>query len=74
MPFTTMTSLRSSLIQRRATAAARRRLAQELACYRTPAERMELDLILGRHSAEETAEVDAILSRQTAPDLYRRSA
>jgi hypothetical protein len=35
---------------------------------------MELDLILGRHSAEETAEVDAILSRQTASDLYRRSA
>ena len=74
MPFTTITSLRSSLIQRRAAGAARRRLARELACYRTPAERLELDLILGRHSAEETAEVDAILSRQTASDLYRRSA
>ncbi len=74
MPFTTITSLRSSLTQRRAADAARRRLAHELSCYRTPAERLELDLILGRHSAEETAEVDAILSRQTTYDLYRRSA
>jgi hypothetical protein len=74
MPFTTITSLHSSLIQRRAAAAARRHLARELACYRTPAERLELDLVLGRHSAEETAEVDAILSRQSASDLYRRSA
>ena len=74
MPFTTITSLRSSLIQRRAAATARRRLARELASYRTPAERLELDLVLGRPSAEETAEVDAILSRQTASDLYRRSA
>jgi hypothetical protein len=43
-------------------------------CCRTPAERLEPDLVLGRHSAEETAEVDAILSRQTTSDLYRRSA
>jgi hypothetical protein len=74
MPFTTVTSLSSSLTQRRAAAAARRRLAHELSCYRTPAERLELDLILGRHSAEETAEVDAILSRQNSSGLYRRSA
>jgi hypothetical protein len=74
MPFATVASLRSSLAQRRAADAERRGLAQELACYRTPAERLELDLVLGRHSAEETAEVDAILSRQTTSDLYRRSA
>jgi hypothetical protein len=74
MPFTTMTSLRSSLTRRRAASAARRRLARELSCYRTPAERLELDLILGRHSAEETAEIDAILNRQTTSDSYRRSA
>ncbi|SDX67102.1 hypothetical protein SAMN05660209_01035 [Geodermatophilus africanus] len=74
MPFATITSLRSSLTRRRAAGAARRRLARELSCYRTPAERLELDLVLGRHSAEETAEVDAILSRQATSDLYRRSA
>ena len=74
MHFTTMTSLRSSLTRRRAAGAARRRLARELSCYRTPAERLELDLILGRHSAEETAEIDAILNRQTTSDSYRRSA
>src|SRR5919107_1335273 len=74
MPFATITSLHSSLIQRRAAGAARRRLARELACYRTPAERLELDLVLGRHSAEEMGEVDAILSRQATCDLYRRSA
>jgi len=74
MPFTTVTSLRSSLAQRRAAGAERRRLARELACYRTPAERLELDLILGRHSAEEVAEVDAILTRQASPVSYRRSA
>jgi hypothetical protein len=35
----------------------RRRIAAELAEYRTPAERLELDLILARHSDED---VDAI--------------
>ncbi len=74
MPFAATTSLRSTLAQRRAAGAKRRRLARELACYRTPAERLELDLILGRHTAEQTAEVDAILSRQTTSHLYRRSA
>ena len=74
MPFATITSLHSSLVQRRAAGAARRRLVRELSCYRTPAERLELDLILGRHTAEETAEVDAILSRRTTSASYRRSA
>jgi hypothetical protein len=74
MPFTTITSLRTSFTRRRAHGAARRRVAHELSSYRTPAERLELDLILGRHSAEETAEVDAILTRQAASDVYSRSA
>lgn len=68
MPFTTVTSLRTSFTHRRAAGAARRRVAHELSSYRTPAERLELDLILGRHSAEETAEIDAILTRQAASD------
>ncbi|MFI5910103.1 hypothetical protein [Dactylosporangium sp. NPDC051541] len=40
---------------------ARRQLAREIGAYRTPAERLELDLILGRHTEEEIAEIDAIL-------------
>ena len=74
MPFTTVTSLRTSFTHRRAAGAARRRVAHELSSYRTPAERLELDLILGRHSAEETAEIDAILTRQAASGVYPRSA
>jgi hypothetical protein len=74
MPFATVASLRSSLAQRRAADAERRGLAQELACYRTPAERLELDLVLGRHSAEETADTDAILSRQATMFSHRHSA
>ncbi|GAA4261961.1 MAG TPA: hypothetical protein VL738_01915 [Dactylosporangium sp.] len=45
---------------------ARRRLAREIAAYRTPAERLELDLILGRHTEDEIAEIDAILREQAA--------
>jgi hypothetical protein len=45
------------------TSRARRKLAREIAAYRTPAERHELDLILGRHTAEQIAEIDAILRR-----------
>ena len=69
MSFTTVHSLRTSVARRRSARAKHRRLAHELAEYRTPAERLELDLILGRHSAEETAEVRAILDRQPAPTL-----
>ncbi|GAA2379463.1 hypothetical protein [Dactylosporangium salmoneum] len=48
----------------RAAVAARRarvRLAREIGAYQTPAERLELDLMLGRHTEEEIAEIDAIL-------------
>ena len=47
----------------------RRRLAREIGTYRTPAERLELETVLGRYSAEETEEIDEILRRQ---DVYRR--
>jgi len=45
---------------------ARRRLAQQIAAYRTPAERLELDLILGRHAAEDVHEIEEILRHQDA--------
>ena len=63
MSHSTVTALRSSFASRRAARQARKRLASELAAYSSPADRLELDLILGRHSAEETAEVDAVLNR-----------
>ena len=72
MSLTTVTSLRTSLAERRVARAKRRNLARDLASYRTPGERLELDLILGRHSAEETAEIHSILSQQSIS--YRRGA
>lgn len=39
----------------------RARLRTELRSYSTPGERAELDAILSRHTAEETAEVTALL-------------
>jgi hypothetical protein len=37
----------------------------------TPAERTELDEVLGRHTAEETREIRAILDQQDAARLQR---
>ena len=74
MPSSTLTSMRTSLAERATARARRRQLARELAAYRTPAERLELDSILGRHSAEETAEIEAILDQQKASTSYRFGA
>jgi hypothetical protein len=74
MSFIPATSLRASLAQRRVARTTRRRVARELASYRTPAERLELDLVLGRHSAEETAEIDAILNKQAVSVSYALGA
>ncbi|WP_430790946.1 hypothetical protein [Actinoplanes sp. G11-F43] len=56
------TAISHRLTERRA----HRQLSAELAAFRTAAERTELDLMLGRHTAEETREIHAILSRQDA--------
>jgi hypothetical protein len=61
---TKMRGLRARLAGRRAERVVRLRLSDELAAYQTPAERAELDLILGRHTREETREIRAILARQ----------
>jgi hypothetical protein len=50
---------------------ARRRLSDELASFRTTAERAELDELLSRYSVEETAEIRTILYRQ---DVHRQQA
>jgi hypothetical protein len=59
-----MRDLRARLAGRRTERAVRLRLSAELAAYQSPAERAELDLILGRHTHEETREIRAILARQ----------
>ncbi|GLY06319.1 MULTISPECIES: hypothetical protein [Actinoplanes] len=61
---------RAALADYRATRRAHRRLSDELAAFRTAAERSELDMMLSRHTAEETREVHAILSSQDADRRY----
>jgi len=42
-------------------------LQRELAEYRSPAERHELDAIMARHTAEEIAPIERIILRQSRP-------
>ncbi|MGZ3147828.1 hypothetical protein ACVDFE_38760 [Lentzea chajnantorensis] len=49
-------SLRSNLAVRRDARLKRRSLERQLASYTTESDRLELDAILSRHSAEETGE------------------
>ena len=65
MPFATrIREVRKSLANRRIELIAQRRLSEELASFRSPAERAELEQMLGRHSVEETREIREILNRQ----------
>ncbi|GID91852.1 hypothetical protein ACFQFC_00460 [Amorphoplanes digitatis] len=61
---TKLRGIRVNLADRRTERVARRRLSAELAAFQTPAERAELDVILARHTREETREIREILSRQ----------
>jgi maltooligosyltrehalose synthase len=61
---TTIRDLKSSLANRRTERLAHRRLSQELAAFQTPAERAELEEMLGRYSAEDTEQIREILHRQ----------
>ncbi|MGZ4591549.1 MAG: hypothetical protein ACXV3C_00150 [Actinomycetes bacterium] len=65
----TITNLRSSLAQRRSERREQQQLERELATYNTPADRLELDLLLERHTADETAQIKRILDRQAAARL-----
>ena len=56
--------IRSTLRARRAARAARLHLERELAMYTTPADRAELDAILGRYDEDETADIRRMLHRQ----------
>jgi hypothetical protein len=55
-------AVRTALRNRRIEQVQRRRLAEELASFVTPAERAELDLMVGRHTLEETREIRGILN------------
>jgi len=55
---------RDALAARREARTARRRLAREIADFRTPAERLELEAILDRHPVEATQEIRRLLARQ----------
>jgi hypothetical protein len=59
----TITALRTQLAERRMVRQRNRRLEEELASYSTPSERLELDAILSRHTAEEISQLEAMLSR-----------
>ncbi len=46
--------------------ATRRRLEQDLAGYSTPAERLEIETIVGRYSVDDARDVQRILDRHVA--------
>jgi len=61
---TRLRDVRTALANRRTMRLEHRRLTDELASFRTTAERAELDELLSRHTAEETAQIRAILYSQ----------
>lgn len=72
MQFTTkLRDVRTALANRRTTRVAHRRLADELASFRTTAERAEIDQLLSRHSNEEAEVIRAILYRQDVERQHR---
>lgn len=72
MPLTSMfQDAKMQFAARRTARRAHRQLCTELAAFQTPAERAELDMILSRHQANETAEIREILAAQ---DLERQRA
>ncbi|MFI6077994.1 hypothetical protein ACIA5C_41335 [Actinoplanes sp. NPDC051343] len=62
---------RKALADRRVQRVAHRRLADELAGFRTTAERAELDELISRHNPEDTEHIRAILYRQ---DMLRQQS
>jgi len=63
-PTDTISTLRSTFTEYRLVRQRNRQVEQELASYSTPAERLELDAILSRHTAEEIEELEGMLNRQ----------
>lgn len=63
-PARKLSTVRNRLRERHAAHLRQLRLERELAVYDTPADRIELDAILSRHTAEQTREIDTILVKQ----------
>lgn len=66
--------VRVNLSNRRIERRAHRRLSAELAAFQTPAERAELDLILGRHDEADTTRIREILNQQDYERQRTRTA
>jgi hypothetical protein len=59
-----ISTLRLQMAERRMVRQRNRRIGEELASYSTPAQRLELDAILSRHTAEEIEELEGMLNRK----------
>ncbi|PRY36173.1 hypothetical protein [Umezawaea tangerina] len=70
-PSTAIRTLRRTLTNRRTARKTRQSLERELASYNTPSARLDLDTILARHDSAETAEIKAILHRQSMERIIR---
>jgi len=62
-----VTTLRAKTARQLAARSERRRLEHDLAEYRSEAERQDLYAMLARHTAEEVAPIQRILSRRSRP-------
>lgn len=67
-------AVRTALLNRRTERIERRRLADELASFVTPAERAELDFMISRHTVEETREIREILNSQQVARQHAHTA
>jgi hypothetical protein len=61
---TAIAGLRTTLADRKTARTRRRRLERDLATFTTPAQRWELEAIMGRYSPAETREIRRILDAQ----------
>jgi hypothetical protein len=70
---TTLTTLHSTLVQRRAARRQHLQLQRELAAYDTPAARTDLTATLARHTPEESEPVQRILTSQAYARIGARN-
>jgi hypothetical protein len=66
--------LRANVMTSRDARRRRQQLQRELAEYATPAERMEIEAVIARYPAEQTQEIQAILTAQARSRPIRHCA
>jgi hypothetical protein len=69
-PTQSMSLMRAQMAQRRMLRQRSRRLGEELATFRTPAEKLELTAVLNRHRTEEVEELEALLAGPTGRPVH----